>query len=98
MCEVLVSSRSLGVSASLAATLLTAVRGYLDVAEGEEAFIIATLVAAVSKALIAEEPDGRPRSTRPHVRDASSTEGQNGAVAFPLAANATAAMPATVTD
>jgi hypothetical protein len=36
--------------------VLDAVRAYLDVAPGEEAFVLATLAAAVSKTLIGEEP------------------------------------------
>ena len=43
-------------SCSNATAVVEAVRRYLDIAPGEEAFIIATLVAAVSKALTGEEP------------------------------------------
>jgi hypothetical protein len=38
------------------ATVLEAIREYLDVAEGEEAFIVASLATAVSKALVWDEP------------------------------------------
>lgn len=42
--------------AASVATVLDAVRAYLDVAPGEETFILATLAAAVSKALTDEDP------------------------------------------
>jgi hypothetical protein len=38
------------------ADVVRAVRAYLDVAAGEEMFLLATLVAAVSKALTSEDP------------------------------------------
>ena len=36
--------------------VIAAIRRYLDIADGEEAFIIATLATAVSKALTGEDP------------------------------------------